>query len=103
VKAIMLIVLMFVSSLIFPQESKLPEKVSVAEFPPEAIPSGICKQSYSGYLEIQEHGRPKDTNLSSQQIGEYIKKRLGEGYSLSLYPQASGRLFVIESCQSSKR
>jgi len=31
-----------------------------------------------------------------------VKKRLSEGYSLSLYPQTSGRLFIIETCQSKK-
>jgi hypothetical protein len=81
----------------FSQESNLP-KVSVSELPPEPIPVGTCKKSYSGYLEVDEHGNAKDTNLTSKQIGNYVKQRLSEGYSLSLYPQASGRLFVIETC-----
>ncbi|MGB8523252.1 MAG: hypothetical protein WCD43_09810 [Candidatus Acidiferrales bacterium] len=42
----------------------------------------------------------KDTNLTSQQIGSYVKQRLSEGYVLSLYPQTSGRVFVIESCSA---
>ncbi len=77
--------------------------VSVTELPPEAIPVGTCRGSYSGYLEVTERGKPKKTNFTTQQIGDYVNKRLGEGYSLSLYPQVSGRLFVIESCQSVKR
>jgi hypothetical protein len=77
-------------------------QVTVAELPPEAVPVGTCKESYSGYLEIKEHGKPKNKAFTSQQIGDYVNKRLGEGYSLSLYPQASGRLFVIETCQTPK-
>jgi|HubBroStandDraft_4_1064222.scaffolds.fasta_scaffold275914_2 hypothetical protein len=79
---------------------KPPLTISVGELPPEKIPPGTCKESYSGYLEIDEHGRTKDTNLGDQEIGGYVKKRLGEGYSLALYPQASGRLFVIETCHT---
>ena len=99
---ILLVILLLLSSLTFPQEPKLPEKISVTELPPESIPAGTCKESYSGYLEVPDHGKVKDTKFTSQQIGDYVKKRLGEGYSLSLYPQASGRLFVIETCQSKK-
>jgi hypothetical protein len=81
-------------------QDSMPTKASVAELPPEPIPAGTCQKSYSGYLEITEHGKVKDTNLTLQQIGEYVKKRLSEGYSLSLYAQASGRLFVFETCQA---
>ncbi len=86
-----------------PQQSnpKIPT-VSVGEQPPEQIPAGTCKESHSGYLEITENGSVKKTNLSSQQIGEYVKKRLSEGYSLLLYPQASGRLFAIENCAAER-
>lgn len=77
-------------------------QVTVTELPPEAIPAGTCKDSYSGYLEITEGDKVKNKSFTAQQIGDYVNKRLGEGYSLSLYPQASGRLFVIESCQSAK-
>lgn len=86
----------------FAQEPKLPKVSVVTELPPESIPGGNCKASYSGYLEVTDHGKTKDINFTSQQVGDYIKKRLSEGYSLSLYPQASGRLFVFEICQSKK-
>ena len=76
--------------------------ISVKELPPEPFPVGTCKESYSGYLEVSDQGKPKNTNLSSQEIGDYVKKRLSEGYSLSLYPQVSGRLFIIETCQPKK-
>ena len=84
------------------QEPKLPQKISVTELTPEPIPAGTCKKSYSGYLEVPDHGKAKSTNFTSQQVGDYVKKRLSEGYSLSLYPQASGRLFIIENCQTEK-
>jgi hypothetical protein len=100
---ISLAVLLLLSLLAFSQEPKPTQKISVTELPPESIPAGICKESYSGYLEVQEHGKAKDLNLTSQQIGDYVKKRLSEGYSLSLYPQASGRFFVIETCEAQKR
>jgi len=77
--------------------------ITVTEMPPEAIPPGTCKQSYSGYLEVPDRGKTKNKEFTPQQIGDYVNKRLGEGYSLSLYPQVSGRLFIIETCQPSKR
>jgi hypothetical protein len=92
--------LLLLSLLAFSQEPKL--SVSVSELPPEPFPIATCKNSYSGYLEVSERGKVKATNLTSQQIGDYVKKRLSEGYSLSLYPQASGRLFITETCQSKK-
>jgi hypothetical protein len=97
-----LAIVLLLSSLTFSQESKLPRNVSATELPPEPIPAGTCKESYSGYMEIKDHGKTKNTNLTSQQIGGYVKKRLDEGYSLALYPQASGRLFLIETCQLKK-
>jgi len=72
-------------------QTQLQITITVKELPPEAIPAGTCKESYSGYLEVQERGKVEDVNLTSQQIGDYVKKRLSAGYSLSLYPQASGR------------
>lgn len=72
--------------------------ININEVPPEAIPAGTCKASYSGYLEVPEHKKIKNMNFTNQQIGDYVNKRLGEGYSLALYPQASGRLFIIETC-----
>ena len=92
----------FAAPLLAESPAQLPSAVKVTETPPEAIPVGTCQHSYSGYLEVQENGKVKVMNLTSPQIGDYVKKRLNEGYSLSLYPQASGRLFIIETCQSKK-
>jgi hypothetical protein len=102
VKKVLFAVLLLCSPLIFSQESRLPEKISVTELPPEPVSAGTCQKSYSGYLEIADHKKDKKINFSSEQIGDYVKKRLAEGYSLSLYPQASGRLFIIETCESKK-
>jgi hypothetical protein len=101
-RALLTFFLLLLSSLSFPQEVKLPSNIYATEFPPESIPSGTCRESYSGYLEISEDGKIKNRDFTSQQIGDYVKKRLSEGYSLSLYPQASGRLFVFETCESQK-
>jgi len=89
---------LLLSSLAWSQEPQVPKVSSVSELPPEQIPAGTCQHSYSGYLEIPEHKKVKNTNFTAQDIGDYVKKRLSEGYILSLYPQASGRLFVIETC-----
>jgi len=101
-RQLLLAISLLFSPLIFCQEQNQSTKISVTELPPEAIPAGTCKQSYSGYLEIPEHGKAKDKGFTSRQIGDYIKRRLSEGYSLALYPQASGRLFIIETCESAK-
>jgi hypothetical protein len=98
-----ILLLGFVVPFVWAQSStQLPSgnRVKVMETPPEAIPVGTCQKSYSGYLEVQDHGKIKDVKISTQQIGDYVKKRLGEGYSLSLYPQASGRVFIIETCEA---
>jgi hypothetical protein len=95
--------ILLLASLSFSEEMKWPQKISVRELPPEPIPAGTCKESYSGYLEVPENGKVKNRDFTSQQIGDYVKKRLSEGYSLSLYPQVSGRLFVFETCESVKR
>jgi hypothetical protein len=75
---------------------------SVKELPPEAIPTGICVQSTSGYLGIVEKDKTERTKLTDQEIGEYVRKRLAEGYSIALYPQASGKMFTVETCHSTK-
>jgi hypothetical protein len=101
-RIIFYVCLLLSTAAMFAQEPKLPKVSSVTEFPPEPIPAGTCKESYSGYLEVADHGKAIDTNFTSRQVGDYVKKRLSEGYGLSLYPQASGRFFVFEICQSKK-
>ena len=76
--------------------------VSVTELPPEAIPAGTCTQSHTGYLGIVEKDKSERTKLTDQEIGEYVRKRLAEGYSVALYPQASGKMFTVQTCHPAK-
>jgi len=74
------------------------QSISVQELPPEPIPHGTCSQGHSGYLGVESSGRSR---LTEQEIGEYVRQQLKEGYSVKLYPQASGRIFSIATCESS--
>jgi len=76
--------------------------ISVTELPPEVIPAGTCTQSTTGYLGIVEKDKKERTNLTDQEIGAYVRKRLAEGYSVSLYPQASGKVFTVQTCHPAK-
>ena len=71
--------------------------ISVRELPPEPIPHGTCTKGHGGYLGIESSGRFK---LTEEEIGAYVVQHLKEGYSLELYPQVSGRIFSIATCQS---
>jgi hypothetical protein len=75
---------------------------TVTELPPEAIPAGTCTQSTSGYLGIAGADKKERTKLTDQEIGEYVRKRLAEGYSIALYPQASGKMFTVQTCHPAK-
>lgn len=76
--------------------------ISIREVPPEEIPAGNCTASTSGYLGIVAPDKSERTDLTGQEVGEYIKKKLAEGYSVALYPQASGKIFVIATCHPPK-
>lgn len=76
--------------------------VRVTELPPEAIPAGTCNQSESGYLGIVEKDKSERTKLTAQEVGQYVNKKLAEGYSVALYPQASGKIFAIATCHPTK-
>jgi hypothetical protein len=78
------------------------QNVTVTELPPEAIPTGNCVQSTSGYLGIVGADKSERTKLTDQEIGEYVRKTLAEGYSIALYPQASGKTFTFQTCHSAK-
>jgi hypothetical protein len=82
---------------------QLQATVTVTEFPPEKIPAGSCTESDSGYLGIVEKDKTERTKLTDQEIGQYVRKKLAEGYSVELYPQASGKTFTIQTCHSEKR
>jgi len=76
--------------------------VAVTELPPEAIPAGVCSQSNAGYLGIVEKDKKERTKLTDREIGEYVRKKLAEGYSVTLYPQASGKIFTQQTCHPTK-
>ena len=76
--------------------------ITVKEGPPEAIPTGACTPRSGGYLGIVKKDGTERTALTDQEIGEYVRKTLAQGYSISLYPQASGKTYVIETCHSNK-
>lgn len=76
--------------------------VSVTPLPPEPIPTGACTASTSGYLGIVEKDKSERTKLTAQEVGAYVQKTLAEGYSVTLYPQASGKMFTVQTCHPTK-
>lgn len=76
--------------------------VTIVELPPEAIPAGTCTESTSGFLGVVEKDKIERTKLTAEEIGKYVTKSLAEGYSVTLYPQASGRIFTKQTCESPK-
>ena len=87
------------ASLTFSQDIK--PQVSVKEMPPEPIPAGTCKEDLSGYIGITKHAK-EETRPTDKQLGEYVRVRLSQGYSVALYPQVSGKIFAIAKCESSE-
>ena len=73
-------------------------RASVNELPPETITTGACTQSSSGYLGIVEKDKKERTKLTDKETGEYVRKMLAQGYSVTLYPQASGKVFTVATC-----
>jgi hypothetical protein len=69
--------------------------VTVKELPPEAIPTGPCVESIAGFLGVVGMGQKERTKLTAEEIGTYVSKRLAEGYSVTLYPQVSGKIFAV--------
>ena len=78
------------------------QKLTVKELPPEPFPVGTCKQDVSGYIGITKNAK-EETHLTDAQLGEYVRVRLSQGYSVALYPQVSGKVFAIATCESVKR
>ena len=74
--------------------------ISVTEVPPEAIPVGSCTEYKSGLLVIDKKRKVKDRDFNDKEIGEYVRVRLSQGYSLTLYPQASGKIYAIANCHT---
>jgi hypothetical protein len=77
-------------------------QISVSELPPEVVPVGVCTESNSGYLGIVDKAKKERTKLSTAEIGKYVAKSLAQGYSVTLYPQASGKIFTVATCHPFK-
>jgi hypothetical protein len=75
--------------------------ISVKEVPPEPFPAGTCNSDVSGYVGIVKAGK-WEMHLTDKQLGEYVRVRLSQGYSVSLYPQSSGKVYAINTCESRK-
>jgi hypothetical protein len=82
-------------------QSDIRPTITVKPLPPESIPTGTCTSDLIGYIGILKDGKAQ-TNLTDKQLGEYVRVRLSEGYSVTLYPQASGKIFAIATCESAK-
>jgi len=80
-------------------QKQLDTTVNVTPLPPENIPSGTCTSGTAGYLGT---GKAKETIPTDRQIGEYVRLRLSQGYSVTLYPQASGKIYTVETCHPRK-
>ncbi len=80
-------------------QKRIDAQVSVREVPPEPFPAGTCtsQSTSAGYLGSHTGS---ELDIPSKEIGEYVSQRLRQGYSVSIYPQASGRIFAIEKCES---
>lgn len=87
------------SFLAFSQSFEKP-KISVKLLPSENIPKGSCLSSTGGYLGDKNGDDYMLVNADNLKIGEYVVTRLREGYSVEVYPQASGRIFVIAECHA---
>lgn len=81
-------------------QPQFPTNITVRELPPEDFPKATCKDSRSGYLEITETDGHDRTALTNEEIGKYVKERIAEGMSVDIYPQLSGRMFVIATCHT---
>ena len=87
------IIVLIVTPILFGQSST----IHVRELPPEEIPRGTCAAGHSGYLGVEASGR---FTLTNEEIGGYVTQQIKEGYSLKLYPQTSGRIFAIATCEA---
>ena len=93
--------LVLFSAVGFSQNTSQPT-IHITERPPEPIPAGTCKEDLSGYIGTRRNGK-EEMHLTDKQLGEYVRVRLSQGYSINLYPQISGKIFAITICESVKR
>ena len=94
--------LLFGLTFLLPAQNGNTSTIVIKQLPPEAFPSGSCSESEVGFLGVIEAGQKERTKLSAEEIGRYVSKRLSEGYSVTLHPQVSGRIYAIADCHSTK-
>jgi hypothetical protein len=79
---------------------QLQTTVTVTDLPPEKVPGGICTEDTHGYLGAGKGEKVNETKFTDKQVGEYVRIRLAQGYSVALYPQANGKIYAIGTCHS---
>jgi hypothetical protein len=94
--------LLCVLVVLVPAQIDTSSTVTVKRLPPEAFPTGNCAESEAGFLGVVEKDGRERTKLTAEEIGNYVSKRLSEGYSVTLHPQASGRIYATADCHSAK-
>jgi hypothetical protein len=98
-----ILILIVVISVAAVAGDQLQTTISIKALPPEAIPVGTCTSSTASYLVIGKGNKPSDFKLSDKQIGEYARIRMAQGYSVELYPQDRGKIYVVATCHATKR
>jgi hypothetical protein len=71
-------------------------------FPPRGDSNGDLHRVQFRVLGILEKDKNERTKLTAQEIGEGVSKKLAEGYRVTLYPQANGKIFAIATCHPTK-
>jgi hypothetical protein len=72
--------------------------VSIRRVPPETFPPCSGIQPIYGTLGIMKKDGEQFTNLTPEEVGDYVVRRLKQGYKVTLYPQISGKIFAIAEC-----
>ncbi len=76
------------------QDSSKPSISKITILPSEPVmPTGTCKFSTSGYLEM--NGK---TKITKAEIGNFIDSSLHDGYVVTVYPGTKRGIFVNMEC-----
>ncbi len=91
---LILLVFLFSTSSLNSQESNKPPIAKITVLPSEPVkPTGNCKASISGYLEME--GR---TKMTKAEIGNWVDSSLRDGYVVTIYPETKRGIFVNMEC-----
>jgi hypothetical protein len=75
------------------QETVKPRISNVTAVPADAVPSGSCTASRSGYLETI--GKEK---MTEAKLANFVSSSLRDGYVLTIYPETKNGIFVNMEC-----